>query len=96
MGFWPYSCEPCGRRFHAARRYPPARRARSKPAPRPKSAGQANGVEMAFRNDPVRPLAKVVIQADDQVQLDQILMALHRAVSHYAQPAREYSSSGTR
>ena len=51
---------------------------------------------MAFRNDPVRPLAKVVIQADDQLQLDHILMALHRAVTYYQQPAREYTAANAR
>jgi hypothetical protein len=51
---------------------------------------------MAFRSDPVRPLAKIVIEADDQVQLDQILMALNRAVSYYQQPVREYASAAKR
>jgi hypothetical protein len=51
---------------------------------------------MAFRSDPVRPLAKVVIEADDQVQLDQILMALHRAVSYYQTPVREHAPAGPR
>jgi hypothetical protein len=51
---------------------------------------------MVFRSDPVRPLAKIVIEADDQVQLDQILMALHRAVSYYQSPVRERASARSR
>ena len=51
---------------------------------------------MAFRSDPVRPLAKVVIQADDYLQLDQILIVLHRAVSSYQRPAAERATAGTR
>jgi hypothetical protein len=35
---------------------------------------------MACRKHPERPLAKVVIEADSHEQLDQILLALGRAV----------------
>ncbi len=51
---------------------------------------------MAYRSDQVRPTAKIVIKAEDHVQLDQILMALNRAVSYYQQPAREHSTAGPR
>ena len=51
---------------------------------------------MAYRNDRIRPTAKVVIQADDHVQLDQILLALNRAVSYYQQPAREGAPAGSK
>ncbi len=95
MGFWPYSCEACGRSFSAARRQPPALPTRSNQNPRDTARpAQSTGPALAFRNDPVKPMAKVVIQADDQVQLDQILLALHRAVSYYQQPARERSTAG--
>ncbi len=42
---------------------------------------------MAIRCVPAKPMAQVVIEADDQVQLDQILLAVHRAVSMYRAPA---------
>jgi hypothetical protein len=38
---------------------------------------------MALRRDTARPTAQVVIQADDHVQLDRILLALHSAVTSY-------------
>ena len=50
---------------------------------------------MAYRNDRIRPTAKIVIQADDHVQLDQILLALNRAVSYYQQSAKEKASAGS-
>jgi transposase-like protein len=93
LGFWPYKCEHCGLYFSAARRYPPEPHVSQAPPAQPAAH---SGPEMAFRNDPIRPVAKVVIQADDQVQLDQILMALHRAVSYYQQPSRERATAGSR
>ena len=106
MGWWPYRCAGCRRRFVAARRYAPDRESQPKRQSREQTgqkqpeqeqrrgAGQA-GPEIAFRSDPVRPMAKVVIQADDHVQLDKILMALHLAVSSYQQPARERATAAT-
>lgn len=90
MGRWPYTCDACGRHFTAAQRYGsrPKQKTRTSPDP-PRDYTTPTGPEMAYRNDPVRPLAKVVIEADDQVQLDQILLALHRAISYYKQPVRE-------
>lgn len=100
MGLWPYRCGVCRRRFVAPRRYCPTPESqRERPSreqtghTQPKHeqrrrAGQA-GPEMAFRSDPARPMAKVVIQADDHVQLDKILMALHLAVSSYQQTTSE-------
>lgn len=90
----------------AARRYCPDRESQPKGPSRERTgrkeakqeqwrgAGQA-GPEMAFRSDPVRPTAKVVIQADDHVQLDKILMALHLAVSSYQQPTSERATAAT-
>ena len=46
------------------------------------------GPEMLYRRDPIRPMAKVVIQAYDPLQLENILLALDRAVSYYQQPVR--------
>ncbi len=85
MGWWPYQCEACRRRFVAGRRYPPARASEAESAGREQRQAQAAGPEIAFRSDPVRPVAKIVVQADDHVQLDKILVALHRAVSAYQQ-----------
>ncbi|MDQ2711204.1 MAG: hypothetical protein M3Y24_03030 [Acidobacteriota bacterium] len=44
---------------------------------------------MAYRSDQVQPTAKIVIKADDHVQLDQIL-------SYYQQRAGERSAAGSR
>lgn len=86
IGLWPYFCEACGHRFVAARRYPPAARP-AQPSEPPiagfRPGAMSSGPEMACRRDQIRPTAKVVIQADDHVQLDRILMALHSAVSSY-------------
>lgn len=51
---------------------------------------------MAYRNDQIRPTAKVVIEADDHIQLNQILLALNRAVSYYQQPAKESAAAGSK
>jgi len=48
---------------------------------------------MAYRRDPIRPTAKVVIQAEDQVQLENILLSLDRAVSYYQQPKRQRTNA---
>jgi hypothetical protein len=64
----------CGRRFTAAQRYPP--RPQAKPIVPPDA-------QMAFRTHPEKPIAKIVVEADDHNQLNQILLALHRAVTSY-------------
>jgi hypothetical protein len=43
---------------------------------------------MAYRSDPVRPRAKIVLEADSHDQMNEILLALNRAVSSY-QPAKQ-------
>jgi hypothetical protein len=96
MGRWPFRCQACGRCFYANRRYIPAP---AKSAPGPNAATYAHakgGPEMAFRRDETRPMAKVVIQADDQAQLDRILLALHSAVSSYQYSSSDYSTRTTR
>ncbi len=92
MGWWPYRCHACGRRFTKAQRYPT-----SEPPSQPRSreARPRPGPEMAFRGDPVRPMAKVVIEADDHVQLDRILLALHHAVSAYQSSPRSRATAET-
>jgi hypothetical protein len=97
MGLWPFACNTCGRRFTANRRYVPAS---PYPEANPltdqrRTEASHSGPEMAFRRDAVKPTAKVIIQADDTVQLDQILIALHRAVSSCQQPAREQSGANS-
>ncbi len=85
MGSWPFQCDACGQRFTATRRYLPARpepAAQHRPQPH-RAERDADGPAMAFKRQTERPTAKVVIEADDDVQLDQILSALHRAVSSY-------------
>jgi hypothetical protein len=75
-GYWPYRCRECGARFRL-----PLRDYRL-PATRRESSKRTDeaGPDMACRKHPERPLAKVVIEADSHEQLDQILLALGRAV----------------
>jgi len=47
------------------------------------------GPQMAYRADPVRPTATIVLQAGSQSQMDQILQALSRMVSSYQQPVNQ-------
>jgi hypothetical protein len=51
---------------------------------------------MAYRSDPIRPTAKIVLEADNQAQMDEILLALNRAVSFYQQPAKRRETAGAR
>jgi hypothetical protein len=44
---------------------------------------------MAFRKHPEKPIAKIVVEADNHAQLDRILLALNRAVSSYQQQPSE-------
>ena len=53
------------------------------------------GPQMVFRSDPIRPTAKIVLQADDYAQMDAILLALNRAVSLYQRPAQQRETAGT-
>lgn len=97
MGLWPYLCQACDKRFSAGQRYPSQQEPPSSPdRSEPESRSASGGPGVAYRSDAVRPIAKVVIEADDHVQLDQILMALNRAVSYYQQPSREKASSSSR
>ncbi len=95
MGLWPYRCGICSRRFVAARRYcpEPEQTGEKQPKQEQRRGARHAGPEMAFRSDPVRPMAQVVIQADDHVQLDNILVALHLAVSSYQQPTTKRATA---
>jgi hypothetical protein len=53
--------------------------ASAKPEKKPDEAAP----EMASHRHPNQPTAKVVIQADSHEQLDQVLLALQRAVARY-------------
>ena len=59
-------------------------------------AGRPAGPQMAYRSDPIRPTAKIVLEADNQAQMDEILLALKRAVSFYQQPAKRRETAGAR
>ena len=48
---------------------------------------------MAYRTDPVRPTAKIVLQAETHSQMNEILLALNRAVERYQQPVKEHVHS---
>jgi hypothetical protein len=51
---------------------------------------------MAYRSDPVRPTAKIVLQADSHVQMNEILLALNRVVSLYQQPGKQRETTYAR
>jgi hypothetical protein len=50
---------------------------------KPEQQPDAPGPEMAAHRHPQQPMAKVVIQAESHEQLDQVLLALQRAVARY-------------
>lgn len=87
---WPYCCRNCGTCFHAKQRYPPHYSGQAKQAKeRAAQDRRATGPQMAYRSDPVHPVAKIVLQADNHAQMNEILLALNRAVSFYRQPAKQ-------
>lgn len=51
---------------------------------------------MAYRSDPIRPTARIVLQTDDHAQMNQILLALNRVVSSYQQPVKTHAGMGAR
>jgi len=97
FGRWPFCCRNCGRHFRASQRYP---------APPPEQHSRANereardqrfsGPQMAYRSDPIRPTARIVLQTDDHAQMNQILLALDRVVSSYQQPVKTHAGSAAR
>jgi hypothetical protein len=40
-----------------------------------------SGPQIGYRADPIRPMAKIVLETDSHEQLDSILLALSRAIS---------------
>lgn len=88
VGQWPYVCRACGERFYLGQRRP------SQPADRENKDLRASdvgseGPQLAYRPDPVRPHAKILVQAETQEQLDFVLLALSQAVS-----AHQHASHG--
>ena len=77
---WPYRCLACAKSFRLNQRHVAGERSRSSKRRSPERTRTANA-DMAFRTDPVRPYAKIVVEADTHSQLDSILLALRRAVS---------------
>ncbi len=48
---------------------------------------------MAYRGDPERPIAKILIRADNHAQMDEILLALNRAVASCQQPVKQHTGA---
>jgi ribosomal protein L44E len=93
-GRWPYYCRFCGKYFYASQRYPSQRpRHSSEAARRAARESGATGPQMAYRGDPQRPIAKIVIQADSHAQMDEILLALNRAVVSRQQPVKQHAAT---
>ncbi|MBV8072988.1 MAG: hypothetical protein JO270_24015 [Acidobacteriaceae bacterium] len=44
---------------------------------------------MAYRSQATQPIAKIVVRAETHAQLNQILLALQRAVASYDRPVRQ-------
>ena len=96
FGRWPFCCRNCGKRFRASQRYPSPPQQYS-PANEPEARDKRPaGPQMAYRSDPIRPTAKIVLQADDHAQMNQILLALNRVVSSYQQPVKTHAGMGAR
>ena len=97
FGHWPYHCRRCSKCFHSGERHAPPEPSR-KTEPRRRAAYEAGsaGPGIAYRTDPVRPTAKIVLQAETQAQMDEILLALNRAVQQYSQPVRPHSHTVAR
>jgi hypothetical protein len=51
---------------------------------------------MAYRADAVRPIAKIVLQADNHAQMNEILLALNRSVACYQHAANQHAGAQTR
>jgi len=94
LGRWPYICRSCRKCFRASLRYPPPR---PKPYSRAKEEMRQDtssaGPQMAYRADTERPVAKIVLRADTHAQMDEILLAMGRAVARYERPVRQYSAT---
>jgi hypothetical protein len=43
----------------------------------------------------VRPIAKIVVEAETQSQMDDILLALSRAVERYGSSVKDYSNAAS-
>lgn len=50
---------------------------------------------MAFRADPAKPQAKIVVQAETHEQLNHILLALDKAIHTYEKNARTENASAS-
>ena len=48
---------------------------------------------MAYRADTARPIAQIVLQADNHAQMHEMLLAIGRAVARYERPVKQYSAS---
>ena len=103
--FWPYLCLDCDKRFYGKHRFPrrdaAEKKGREKPKEKPMAKpkvenAEGEGPRMAYKKDEVRPLAKIVVEAENEAQMEAILLSLSKAVSLHAGRAKEYSGSRPR
>ena len=85
LGRWPYRCKDCSFRFRRRIRY-----AAPPPSPTPGTTARAlePRVDLAFRTHPCIPLAKVLLRAESQEQLEQMLVTIERTVGSYQHSAK--------
>ena len=87
----------CGKRFHASQRNPPPHPGQGRTvSERPARDTRSTGPQVDTRSDPVRPTAKIVLEADSHDQMNAILLALSRAVSSYEQPVKQHAEARAR
>lgn len=95
-GFWPYKCRSCQKRFSAWLRYPSGRTA-APTTPRTTStsrnAATPDGPTLAFRSEALRPIAKIVIEAENHAQLDKILLALDQAILSFQPVGQKHTNT---
>jgi hypothetical protein len=84
IGRWPYYCRDCKTFFYAGQRSRGSDGDGSDA--RRKEIHQSyafEGSRFAYQVDSVRPTAKIVVQAESHAQMNEILLALSRAVAGY-------------
>jgi len=93
LGSYPYRCRACAYRFHLRQRVcgPPEAAARSTVL-----EARDGSVAVAFRQAAMRPMARIVVSADSDEQLNNVLLTLERAISSYETGRGETQECGAR
>lgn len=54
------------------------------------------GPHIAYCADAVRPIAKILLEAENHAQMNEILLVLNRSVASYQHTAKQYAAGQTR